>query len=120
MLAIRIEQILTKDQILEMYLNQIYWGHNNYGAQTAARSYFNKSVGNLTLAESAMMAGLIKAPQEYSPFINMKKGNGATAYSTAADERLRLDYTPRRNQGPRPKKSSLARLNHFKVVPALM
>lgn len=70
-LAIRIEQILTKDQILEMYLNQIYWGHNNYGAQTAARTYFNKSVGSLTLAESAMMAGLIKAPQEYSPFVNM-------------------------------------------------
>ncbi len=72
-LAIRIEQILTKDQILEMYLNQIYWGHNNYGAQTAARSYFNKSAGTLTLAESAMMAGLIKAPQEYSPFVNMEK-----------------------------------------------
>ncbi|WP_045052868.1 transglycosylase domain-containing protein [Aliterella atlantica] len=72
-LAIRIEQILSKDQILEMYLNQIYWGHNNYGAQTAARTYFNKSVGSLTLAESAMMAGLIKAPQEYSPFVNMEE-----------------------------------------------
>jgi penicillin-binding protein 1A len=72
-LAIRIEQILTKDQILELYLNQIYWGHNNYGVQTAARSYFNKSAGSLTLAESAMMAGLIKAPQEYSPFVNMKQ-----------------------------------------------
>ncbi len=71
-LAIRIEQILSKDQILEMYLNQIYWGHNNYGAQTAARSYFGKSAGTLTLAESAMMAGLIKAPQEYSPFVNME------------------------------------------------
>jgi 1A family penicillin-binding protein len=72
-LAIRLEQILSKDQILEMYLNQVYWGHNNYGAQTAARSYFNKSAGNLTLAESAMMAGLIQAPEEYSPFINMNK-----------------------------------------------
>lgn len=72
-LAIRIEQILTKDQILEMYLNQIYWGHNNYGAQTAARSYFNKSVGSLNLAESAMMAGLIQAPQQYSPFVDMKR-----------------------------------------------
>ncbi|WP_009633256.1 transglycosylase domain-containing protein [Synechocystis sp. PCC 7509] len=72
-LAIRIEQILTKDQILELYLNQIYWGHNNYGVQTAARSYFNKSAGTLTLAESAMMAGLIKAPQDYSPFVNRKQ-----------------------------------------------
>ncbi|MBD2240018.1 penicillin-binding protein [Aulosira sp. FACHB-113] len=71
-LAIRLEQVITKDQILEMYLNQVYWGHNNYGVQTAARTYFNKSAANLTLAESAMMAGLIPAPEEYSPFVNMK------------------------------------------------
>ncbi|MEM6753777.1 MAG: transglycosylase domain-containing protein [Cyanobacteria bacterium P01_C01_bin.38] len=71
-LAIRLEQILSKDDILEMYLNQVYWGHNNYGVQTAARSYFNKSASQLTLAESAMMAGLIQAPEQYSPFVNMK------------------------------------------------
>jgi penicillin-binding protein 1A len=67
-----LEQILTKDQILEMYLNQVYWGHNNYGAETAAQTFFNKSAVNLDLAESAMMTGLIKAPQDYSPFVNMK------------------------------------------------
>jgi penicillin-binding protein 1A len=72
-LAIRLEQILTKDQVLEMYLNQVYWGHNNYGVQTAARSYFNKSAEYLTLGESAMMAGLIQAPEEYSPFVSMQK-----------------------------------------------
>lgn len=71
-LAIRLEQILEKNQILEMYLNQVYWGHNNYGIQTAARSYFGKSAANLNLAESAMMAGLIQAPEQYSPFVNMK------------------------------------------------
>ncbi|MGM3309259.1 transglycosylase domain-containing protein [Anabaena sp. WFMT] len=71
-LAIRLEQILNKDQILEMYLNQVYWGHNNYGVQTAARSYFNKSAEFLTLGESAMMAGLIQAPEEFSPFASMK------------------------------------------------
>lgn len=71
-LAIRLEQILSKDDILEMYLNQVYWGHNNYGVQTAARSYFNKSASQLTLAESAMMAGLIQAPEQYSPFVSMK------------------------------------------------
>ncbi|MFM7365203.1 MAG: transglycosylase domain-containing protein [Cuspidothrix sp.] len=71
-LAIRLEQILSKNEILEMYLNQVYWGHNNYGAQTAARSYFNKSAESLTLGESAMMAGLIQAPEEFSPFTNMK------------------------------------------------
>lgn len=72
-LAVRLEQILSKDQILEMYLNQVYWGHNNYGVQTAARSYFNKAAENLTIAESAMMAALIQAPEEYSPFASMKK-----------------------------------------------
>ncbi len=72
-LAIRLEQILEKNDILEMYLNQVYWGHNNYGVQTAARSYFNKSAENLTLAESAMMAGLIQAPEQYSPFISMER-----------------------------------------------
>ncbi|PPJ63324.1 transglycosylase domain-containing protein [Cuspidothrix issatschenkoi] len=71
-LAIRLEQILSKNEILEMYLNQVYWGHNNYGVQTAARSYFNKSAEYLTLGESAMMAGLIQAPEEFSPFANMK------------------------------------------------
>lgn len=71
-LALRIEQIFNKDQIFEMYLNQVYWGHNTYGAKTAAESYFGKSVANLTLAESAMMAGLIQAPESLSPFIDAK------------------------------------------------
>jgi penicillin-binding protein 1A len=69
-LALRLEQVFSKDQILEMYLNQVYWGHNNYGVETAARSYFNKPASDLTLAEAAMMAGLIQAPEEYSPFVN--------------------------------------------------
>lgn len=69
-LAIRVEQIFNKDQILEMYLNQIYWGHNNYGAQTAAQSFFAKSVSELNLAEASLMAGLIQSPEEYSPFVN--------------------------------------------------
>lgn len=69
-MAIRLEQILSKEEILELYLNQVYWGHNLYGVETAARSYFNKSARDLTLAESAMMAGLIPAPEDFSPFAN--------------------------------------------------
>ncbi|MDJ0595734.1 MAG: penicillin-binding protein 1A [Pleurocapsa sp. MO_226.B13] len=69
-LAIRIEQVFSKDEILEMYLNNIYWGHNNYGIQTAAESYFNKSAAELNLAEAAVLAGLIQAPEQYSPFLN--------------------------------------------------
>lgn len=67
-LAIRLEQILDKNELLELYLNQVYWGHNLYGAETAAQSYFNKSAEDLTLAEAAMMAGLIQSPETYSPF----------------------------------------------------
>jgi len=69
-LAIRVEQIFNKDQILEMYLNQIYWGHNNYGIQTAAESYFGKSSTDLTLGESAMLAGIVQSPEDYSPFVS--------------------------------------------------
>ena len=69
-LAIRVEQVFDKDQILEMYLNNIYWGHNNYGIQTASESYFNKSAKDLNLAEAAVLAGLIQAPEQYSPFLN--------------------------------------------------
>jgi len=71
-LALRLEQILGKDQILEMYLNQVYWGHNTYGIETASESYFGKHASELNLAESAMMAGLIQAPENYSPFVNYK------------------------------------------------
>ncbi|WP_038016219.1 penicillin-binding protein 1A [Synechococcus sp. PCC 7335] len=69
-LAMRIEQIFEKDEIFELYLNQVYWGHNTYGVETAAQSYFNKSAKDLTLAESAMMAGLIQAPESFSPFLD--------------------------------------------------
>ncbi len=69
-LSIRVEQVFSKDEILEMYLNNIYWGHNNYGIQTAAETYFNKSASELNLAESAMLAGLIQAPEQYSPFLD--------------------------------------------------
>lgn len=69
-LAMRVEQVFSKDEILEMYLNTIYWGHNNYGVETAAKSYFQKSASELNLAEATMMAGLIQAPEQYSPFID--------------------------------------------------
>jgi len=72
-MAIRLEQILAKDEILELYLNQVYWGHNLYGVETASLSYFNKSAKDLTLAEASMLAGLIPAPEDFSPFVDYKK-----------------------------------------------
>jgi penicillin-binding protein 1A len=71
-LAMRVEQAFTKDQILEMYLNQVFWGQNTNGAETAAQNYFGKSAADLTLAEAAMMAGVIPAPSAYNPVDNYK------------------------------------------------
>jgi penicillin-binding protein 1A len=71
-LAMRIEQVFPKDKVFELYLNQAYWGHNNYGAETAAQSYFNKSAADLNLAEAALMAGLVQAPEALSPFVDRK------------------------------------------------
>ncbi len=72
LLALEIERRLTKEEILERYLNQVYFGQGAYGVEMAARIYFGKSVGQLTLAESAMLAGLIRAPSLYSPYENFQ------------------------------------------------
>ncbi len=67
-LAFQIEMNLSKEEILELYLNKIYFGRGAYGIEMASRTYFGKSVDELNLAESAMIAGLIKAPNRYSPY----------------------------------------------------
>ena len=72
-LAFRLEKNLTKEEILELYLNKIYFGHGAYGIESAARSHFSKSASDLTLAESALLCGLIKAPSRYSPYSNLDK-----------------------------------------------
>jgi penicillin-binding protein 1A len=72
-LAVRLELVFSKDEILEMYLNQIYYGHGTYGVEAAARNYFAKSVNDLTIAECAMIASLPKAPNNYSPYRNPKR-----------------------------------------------
>jgi penicillin-binding protein 1A len=72
-LAQEIEGRYSKDKILEMYLNAIYFGGGAYGIEAAARTYFRKSVGQLTLAEAGLLAGLPKAPSAYSPFNDLKR-----------------------------------------------
>ncbi|HIF03247.1 MAG TPA: PBP1A family penicillin-binding protein [Nitrospinaceae bacterium] len=72
-LSVRMELIFTKDEILEMYLNQIYYGHGSYGVEAAARTYFGKNVKNLSLDEVALIAGLPKSPNNYSPYRNPKR-----------------------------------------------
>lgn len=70
LLALQIERTFTKNEILEMYLNLIYFGHGAYGVVAASELYFNKPVFELTIAESALIAGIPRRPYYYSPFIN--------------------------------------------------
>jgi penicillin-binding protein 1A len=79
-LATRMEKKLSKDEILYIYLNQIYMGAGSYGVQLAAETYFAKNVEQLNLAEMAMLAGLPKAPNSYSPIKNMEKAKERQAY----------------------------------------
>src|SRR6056297_3262455 len=69
-LAYRIDKRLSKEQILFLYLNQIYLGHGAYGVEAAAESYFGKPAKDMSIAECAMLAGLPQAPSRYSPFKN--------------------------------------------------
>ncbi|MFC3393961.1 peptidoglycan glycosyltransferase/peptidoglycan DD-transpeptidase MrcA [Brenneria rubrifaciens] len=107
-LAIRIEQLLTKDEILELYLNKIYLGYRAYGVGAAAQVYFGRPVEELTLSEMAMIAGLPKAPSTFNPLYSydraiarrnvvlarMRDENYITQaqYDAARSEKLVADY----------------------------
>lgn len=110
-LAYRIDKTFSKEDILYLYLNQIYLGHGAYGVQAAAENYFGKSVEEMNLAECAMLAGLPQAPSRYSPFHYPERAKQRQVYvlnrmetegfitnveaSEAID--LALDIQPRRN-----------------------
>jgi penicillin-binding protein 1A len=110
-LSYRIEKTFSKEDILFLYLNQIYLGHGAYGVQSAAESYFGKPVQALNLAECAVLAGLPQAPTRYSPFRNPDQARARQAYvlnrmveegyitREQANEALtvKLDIKPRRN-----------------------
>ncbi|MEA3120717.1 MAG: penicillin-binding protein [Paraburkholderia sp.] len=80
LLAYKIERTLTKDQILELYMNQIYLGERAYGFAAAARVYFGKDLKDVTLAQAAMLAGLPKAPSAYNPIVNPKRAKVRQQY----------------------------------------
>lgn len=79
-LAYKIDTYLTKDEILNLYLNQIYLGHGTYGIESASLGYFGKNAKRLTLPEAAMLAGLPKAPSTYSPFLHYDKAKQRQIY----------------------------------------
>jgi penicillin-binding protein 1A len=73
LLTFKLEHLLTKDQILEIYMNQIFLGNRAYGFAAASEAYFDKPLASLTIAEAAMLAGLPKAPSAYNPINNPKR-----------------------------------------------
>lgn len=111
LLAIQIERYYSKQQILTMYCNQIYLSHGNYGFEAASEYYFGKPVGQLTLAESALLAGLIRGPS-YSPILHGPRAlarrnvvwTGCRAWERSARPRRgwrsrnRWDFTCRRRE----------------------
>lgn len=80
LLAIKIEHSLSKDKILELYINQIYLGQRAYGFEAAARTYFGKTLKNLSVAEIAMLAGLPKGPSLYNPVVNPQRATTRQHY----------------------------------------
>lgn len=87
-LAMRIEAALSKDRILELYLNEIFLGNRAYGVAAAAQTYFNKPLRDLSIAEAAMLAGMPQAPSRYNPFRNPRAATARRAYVV---QRMRAD-----------------------------
>jgi penicillin-binding protein 1A len=108
LLSLKIERSYSKENILELYLNQVYFGHGAYGVESAAHAYFDKSVSDLDLAECALIAGLPRAPNSYSPIRHPIKANQRKKhvldrmlaegritqeeYQAAAEEKLRVRH----------------------------
>ena len=80
LLTFKLEHMLTKDQILEIYMNQIFLGNRAYGFAAAAESYFGKPLRDVSIAEAAMLAGLPKAPSAYNPIVNPKRARARQLY----------------------------------------
>ena len=80
LLTFKLEHLLTKDQILEIYMNQIFLGNRAYGFAAASEAYFGKPMKDLTIAEAAMLAGLPKAPSAYNPISNPNRARVRQLY----------------------------------------
>src|SRR4029434_4769124 len=85
MVALRIERQFTKQQILELYVNRIYFGTGCYGVETASQVYFGKNASQLTLPEAALLAGLLRGPNRFSP---LKNPEGAALQRNVVLDRL--------------------------------
>ncbi len=119
-LAYQIEKYLTKEEILFLYLNQIYLGHGTYGVAAAAEGYFGKTIEELNLAEAALLAGLPQAPSKYSPYLHPEQAKKRQTYilnrmaeegfipSTEAAKAIKTPYVIRSKEKP-----SIEKAPHF-------
>ena len=114
LLALRIEQILDKDRILELYLNQIYLGFRSYGIAAASLNYFNKSLNELTISEAAFLAALPKAPNNYHPIKNKKAAIGRRNWVI---KRLRQERIITEEQALKTKNSELITIVRKELKP---
>ncbi len=89
-LAIQLERSYGKEEILELYLNRIYFGNGAYGVEAAAQTYFDKNVGDLTVAEAAMLAGAVRSPNFYNPLNNEAEAEGRMRLVLSSMKRLEL------------------------------
>ncbi len=117
-LAWRMEQALTKQEILYLYLNQIYLGHRAYGVEAAAENYFDKNVDELTLAESAILAGLPQAPSRYSPYRHYARAMERQKYVLGRMVEEGFITPEERDQAAAEKVVIKPRLNHLLDVTA--
>jgi penicillin-binding protein 1A len=129
LLAIKIEHALSKDEILELYLNHIYLGQRSYGFAAAAQIYFGKPLAKINLAEAAMLAGLPKAPSAYNPVVNPTRAKtrqlyvlgrmktlgwiSTADYEHARTQRLPVKYSPQSFEVEAPHMAELVRLRMY-------
>src|SRR5437899_1214056 len=118
MVALRIEQHFTKQQILELYVNRIYFGNGCYGVETASQAYFGKSASTLNLPEAALLAGLIRSPNRFSP---LKNPQGAAVQRNVVLDRMvalktlspaEVDDAKKAKITPRPKRLPFIQENY--------
>lgn len=117
LLAFKIEHSLSKDQILELYVNQIYLGQRAYGFAAAAQAYYGKNLDQLTPAEMAMLAGLPKAPSAYNPVVNPERAHQRQLYVLRRMRELNF-ITAEQYEQAKAEKMQLAKPSEEETIPA--
>ena len=117
-MSLKIESLLTKDQILEVYMNQICLGQRAYGFAAASEIYFGKPLKDITIAEAAMLAGLPKAPSANNPIVNPERATIAPALHHRPHARERLHHRRAARRGAASRCCATARRRKWRCTPS--